>query len=114
METAYRIREWCHEEWRGRGETETVCKDVEVSYKRYPRTFIFPFGIEISIVSDANGNKLLTVGKYKYGKDNEVAINAINVLLEIFGECNLVTNYWTHFYAAFTSNCTGLTKSNDE
>ncbi|KAA5548546.1 hypothetical protein GS518_10200, partial [Leptospira interrogans] len=24
---------------------------------------------------------------------------------------NLVTNYWTHFYAAFTSNCTGLTKS---
>ncbi len=27
---------------------------------------------------------------------------------------NLVTNYWTHFYAAFTSNCTGLTKSNDE
>ncbi|XMT31710.1 hypothetical protein LIBAT_06725 [Leptospira interrogans] len=29
-------------------------------------------------------------------------------------EVNLVTNYWTHFYAAFTSNCTGLTKSNDE
>ncbi|WP_331254612.1 hypothetical protein [Leptospira interrogans] len=28
--------------------------------------------------------------------------------------CNLVTNNWTHFYAAFTSNCTGLTKSNDE
>ncbi|APH40019.1 Uncharacterized protein A9P81_0026 [Leptospira interrogans serovar Copenhageni/Icterohaemorrhagiae] len=27
---------------------------------------------------------------------------------------NLVTNYWTHFNAAFTSNCTGLTKSNDE
>ncbi|EMJ55739.1 hypothetical protein LEP1GSC013_1180 [Leptospira interrogans serovar Valbuzzi str. Duyster] len=90
METAYRIREWCHEEWRGRGETETVCKDVKVSYKRYPRTFIFPFGIEISIVSDANGNKLLTVGKYKYGKDNGVAINAINVLLEIFGECEIL------------------------
>ncbi|EMO89416.1 hypothetical protein LEP1GSC024_1204 [Leptospira noguchii str. 2001034031] len=27
---------------------------------------------------------------------------------------SLITNYWTHFYAAFTSNCTGLTKSNDE
>ncbi len=31
-----------------------------------------------------------------------------------FSSVNLVTNYWTHFYAAFTSNCTGLTKSNDE
>nr|WP_229267142.1 RHS repeat-associated core domain-containing protein [Leptospira sp. mild_001] len=30
-----------------------------------------------------------------------------------FYHINLVTNYWTHFYAAFTSNCTGLTKSND-
>ncbi|EJP18285.1 hypothetical protein LEP1GSC080_3597 [Leptospira interrogans str. FPW2026] len=34
--------------------------------------------------------------------------------ISLFRELNLVTNYWTHFYAAFTSNCTGLTKSNDE
>ncbi|MFB5652834.1 hypothetical protein ACE5IS_19510 [Leptospira wolffii] len=90
METVYRIREWCHEEWRGGGQTETVCQDIEVPYKRYPRTFIQPSGIEMSIVSDANGNKLLIAGKYKYGKNDKISIEAINILLEIFGECELL------------------------
>ncbi len=38
----------------------------------------------------------------------------LNTSLHSQTSFNLVTNYWTHFYAAFTSNCTGLTKSNDE
>lgn len=47
METAYRTVEWTWKQWAGRGETVEVSDFVDVPYKRYPRTFVPPYGIII-------------------------------------------------------------------
>jgi hypothetical protein len=88
METAYRQAEWCWNQWSGHGETIEVCKIVDIPYKRYPRLFIEPPSIEISILTDTNGNKFIVSPTLEYRADNEkIFIHTINLFLEIFGEC---------------------------
>jgi hypothetical protein len=88
METAYTQIEWCWNQWAGRGETEEVCKIVDRPYKRYPRTFIEPPSIELSVFSDASGQRFIVspVMEYADGDDKEF-VHTINLFLEIFGEC---------------------------
>lgn len=85
-EKLYRTQEWTHEEWRGKGETETVTSLVDIPYYRYPREHIDGYGHELTI-KEVSGNKLISLnGKLTYdNSSSDSLISAINVFLEIFG-----------------------------
>lgn len=84
METAYRVVEWHWKQWDG---TEhSAFKDVP--YKRYPREFIAPPGLEVVLTHDEEGGPMVTTGQIKGWKENNQSlIHAINLFLELFGEC---------------------------
>lgn len=85
-EKLYRTQEWTHQEWRGKGETETVTTLVDVPYYRYPRELIEGYGHEFT-VKESNGNKLVSLnGTLTYDAANaDSLVSAINVFLEVFG-----------------------------
>lgn len=92
METVYRQREWTWEQWAGYHETETQSKIVDVPYKRYPRTFISPPSIELSIVKNREGKKYAIVPGELIGLSNsERVLHIINLFLDIFGYCEILT-----------------------
>lgn len=90
-ETAYRQQEWTWHEWRGPYDTEERTEIVEIPYERYPRRFIEPPSIEFSIAADENGNKVIASPTFvKDSTDADTVTTAINVLLELFGECEIL------------------------
>jgi len=92
METAYRMTEWRWKEWRGPYDRVEKSKLVDVPYKRYPRTFIKPPSIEFVIVQVNDADKILVGPTIDYIVANEEKIvHTINLLLEIFGECQFFT-----------------------
>jgi hypothetical protein len=91
-ETAYRVVEWHWREFRGRDDYEEMSGDVDVPYKRYPRTFVPPPSIELSIAADANGEPVLVTPPQIYQPDNsDIIRHTINLFLEIFGICEVFT-----------------------
>jgi hypothetical protein len=93
METAYRMAEWHWEEWRGRYDTEEQSKIVEVPYQRYPRTFVSPPSVELSIGKDDKGELLVIspVLEYKPILYDDIILHIINLFLEIFHQCEVFT-----------------------
>jgi hypothetical protein len=90
METAYRQVEWHWQEWRGRYDREDQYKIVDVPYKRYPRTFIPPPSIELTMGQVADGESALVSPAIKLIPQNEeLALHTINLFLEITGECEV-------------------------
>lgn len=101
METAYRNVEWRWEEFHGPYDKVERSKIVDVPYKRYPRTFISPPGIELSIVKSAVGKKIIVSAEFELNDSNdEVIIHTVNLFLEIFGEC--------HFFVGDTYNAVDI------
>ena len=87
-ETAYRETEWHWKEWHGRDQTIERSKTVYVPYKRYPRVFVSPPSLELKIVKDQQGENILVTPVLELNSKNEKdIIHAINLILEIFGEC---------------------------
>ena len=87
METAYRMVEWHWTEWHGRYDRVEKSKFVPVPYKRYPRTFVNPPSLELTIMTDVDGNCVLCTPAVKNWKNNkEDLIHAVNLILEIFRE----------------------------
>jgi hypothetical protein len=92
METAYRQREWSWEQWAGYHETETKSKIVDVPYKRYPRTFIPPPSVELSVVINRGNKKYIVAPEQILDLSNsEKPLHIINLFLEIFGYCEILT-----------------------
>jgi len=90
-ETAYRLGEWKWKEFRGRYDTVERSKIVEIPYERYPRTFIEPPSVELSIAQSEGGEKVLKSPAYEFVEANDDAlIHVINLFLEYFGECELL------------------------
>lgn len=90
-ETVYRQAEWTRIEYHGKDNPVEVTNTVDIPYKRYPRTLIYPPSIELNISTDQNGNKLIISPKFKYEKDKEVQIiHTINMFLEIFQEAHII------------------------
>lgn len=90
-ETIYRQIEW---HWTERhGDREVEQSDFRyVPYERYPRDFVPPPSVELQIAADAEGNKLLVAGVFDYAPTNHQAIiHSINIILEIFRECEILT-----------------------
>lgn len=92
METVYRTVEWHWKEWHGPYERVERSKFVDVPYKRYPRTFIFPPSTEIKIARTLD-NKFFVVSPILtfQEKGNTKIIHIINLFLEIFGEAQFFT-----------------------
>lgn len=87
METAYRTVEWHWTEWHGRDKVEQS-KFVDVPYKRYPRDDVPPPALEITLVKDANGNySVISQEIDGWKSDEQLLVHAINLFLELFGEC---------------------------
>ncbi len=88
METAYRQTDWEWEEWDGTRHS----KIVDVPYQRYPRTFVEPPAVELSIVKSPEGRLLLTSPVFEKGEsDIELLTHTVNLFLELFGECQFFT-----------------------
>jgi hypothetical protein len=90
-ETAYRQAEWTWTEFRGRYDTVEKSKIVDIPYQRYPRTFSPPPSIELTIRLDTNGDKTLATTPFIFQThETTQLIHAINLLLELFGFCELL------------------------
>lgn len=91
METFYMQREWTWHQWRGR-DRELRTKIVDIPRKRYPRTFVPPPSLELSVAAELNGDMILITRAFAKGQDSEdVILHAINLLLESFGSCVVLT-----------------------
>ncbi len=90
-ETAYRLGEWKWKEFRGRYDTVERSKIVEIPYERYPRTFIEPPSVELSLALDDDGNRVLRsdLNHFIEANDNHL-VHTVNLFLEQFGECELL------------------------
>lgn len=90
METAYRTVEWHWTEWHGRDKVEQS-KFVDVPYKRYPSDDVPPPSLEVTLVQGTNGSLSLVSDEVDGWKaDEELLVHAINVFLELFGECTIL------------------------
>ncbi len=88
MEEVSRVTEWTWQEWHGPYQVERS-KFVEVPYKRYPRTFIVPPSVELSISTIQNGIKLIVSPTIDVSDEDKVT-HVVNLFLEIFGECQIL------------------------
>jgi len=86
METAYREVEWHWKEWNG----DEHSKFVDVPYKRYPREFIPPQSVELSVANVNKNGVLLVSPVMTVSVDKAMIVHTINLFLEIFGECELL------------------------
>lgn len=97
METAYQTREWSWTEWHGRDRVDQS-KLVDIPYLRYPRSFLPPPALEFTLATDSNGKRVVRTAIIENWNQNEdAAKHAINLLLEIFGECNFYDSSMTRF-----------------
>lgn len=87
-ETAYREHYWCREQWCGRDETETVCTIVDIPYLRYPRTFVPPPSVEMTVSANSTGKLILVAKSVQIGAGDALK-HIINLFLEAFGECQV-------------------------
>ena len=93
METAYRQAEWHWTEWHGRYERVEQSKIVDIPYQRYPRSFVPPPSVELTISEDKNGNLLLVSVPIEKNEANKATLtHVVNLFLEIFGECQFFTD----------------------
>lgn len=101
METAYRQAEWTWHEFRGRYDSVERSKIVEIPYKRYPRTFIEPPSVELTIVQLPNKEKAIVAPSIQFSDDTESdLVHTINLFLELFGECEILKGELNHIVPA--------------
>ncbi|UJE00895.1 hypothetical protein FS592_20850 [Serratia plymuthica] len=90
-ETAYRQVSWTWKKWAGRGETEEITETREIEYQRYQRIFTPPPSIELKIVENLQGEKLIVSPMLSLQNSNkDQVVHCINLFLELFGLCEIV------------------------
>lgn len=90
-ETFYTQVEWTRNEFRGRDVTEEVTDFVDIPHHRFPRRFTPPSSLEFSLISIPQGY-FVTSPTFTYELDNyDLIKTAINMMLEIFGFCEIFT-----------------------
>ena len=93
METAYRQVEWSWLEFNGPYDRVEKSKIVDVPYERYPRTFVPPPGVELTVSKSTDGTTLLvtTAIDFEPGSFDRL-LHTANLLLELFGACEVFTD----------------------
>jgi hypothetical protein len=90
LETHYRQREWSWKEFHGRDQVERS-KIVEVPYKRYPRSFKQPFGVELQVRTAPNDALVITAGPFRRDSvEPDMLLNTVHMFVELFGECSVM------------------------
>lgn len=89
-ETVYRPVEWTHEQWNG-PYTETVTEVIERPYERYPRSFIEPPSVELTVRQSADGTRYVCAPERTLGRDDEQLTHDVNLILDIAQECELLS-----------------------
>lgn len=89
-ETAYRTVEWHWTEFHGDQRIER--SDFKnVPYQRYPRTFVDPPSIELTLMRDGQNTIFLCAPAVEYSTPHhERLLHTINLFLELFGECHIL------------------------
>lgn len=91
-ETAYRQQDWTWYEFHGRYDRVERSKTVDVPYERYPRTFVPPPSVELTIAEDADGQKVVVTPQVIYDDGHAAELlHSINLVREIFGETAILT-----------------------
>lgn len=90
-EKCYRMAEWTYKQFAGRDDFKEVTDSVYVPYSRYQRTLILPHSIEFAM-DEENDGPVLTSQEFTFGVDNDKIIMAVNVLLEYFGYCEILSD----------------------
>lgn len=81
---------WTWREWRGRHDYEDKSDFRDIYQKCYPRTFVHPPCLELTIVERDDG-QAVALPELTCLPKNEVDLrHAINLMLELFGECEIV------------------------
>jgi hypothetical protein len=92
-ETHYRTVEWTWKQWAGGGDVEEKSDFCSVPYKRYPRTFIPPQSIELTITNSNQGEMMVISPPLTFDEDsNQIILHTINLFLELFGECYIFSD----------------------
>lgn len=91
-ETWYRTIEWSWKQWSGRGETEDMSDFVDVPYRRYQRTLIPPYAVEMTVATNNSEEKYIVSPTYECDTSSEQKeiFHAVNLFLEIFNECYIL------------------------
>ncbi len=72
---------------------EDASKVVNFRYERYPRTEHPPYAMEITATPTSNGEVYLTLPSFTKGQCSEhQLLVAVNMLIDIFGECEVLTH----------------------
>lgn len=86
METALRQVVWTWTQFVGRHETEEKSKTVDVPYKRYPRTPVLPYSVELEIKIRGDGQAYVVAGPFVNNESTViVATNTANMMREALG-----------------------------
>jgi hypothetical protein len=90
-ETHYRTVEWTWKQFKGRDDYEEVSDFKDVPYQRYPRTFVPPYAVELSVVALADGVRFVVAPQITLDLEKNIDLlkHTINLFLEIFGECEI-------------------------
>ena len=81
--------EWSWEQWRGRGETETITESRDIYKDCYQRKFNPPPSLEITIVKLKSQKFAVSQEFTAINVEPELLKHAINLFLELFGECEI-------------------------
>ena len=78
-------------EWHGRQEVEQ--RGVRPrAYWQYPRTPIDAPAVQLRVAQASNANLVVVTEAFRFGVDDpDRLLHAVNVLLELFGECDLLS-----------------------
>ncbi len=86
MEVAYRQVDWHWTQFVGRYDSEERSKIVDVPYRRYPRTHVAPYSVEVEIKVRDDGQVFVVTGPFVNDITQvTVATNTANMLREAFG-----------------------------
>lgn len=89
-DTIYWDTEWTRQQWAGRGKTEEVTDIVTHSRQVWHKDHVSAPGVELTIAKKADGQVLITTPSVSMS-DTELAKHSINLILEVFSYCDLLT-----------------------
>jgi len=88
-ETLYRYFEWEWEDYAG----NSYSNSKFIPYQRFPREFIPPLALELSLLQDDSGNLLIVTEPFAVvSANNHIFKLAMNLFLSLFGEFKTFSN----------------------
>lgn len=91
---------WKWKQWVGRGETEDHEGDRDIYRDCYPREFIEPYAAELTALENSGDFVLASEILTNTSSSHERIKHIINLMLELFGQCEIVSTELKHYRPA--------------